>query len=70
MKNRYGERSDPPPKRQPPIQAISFQPYSQNTKTQTFNYMTIGYKLFPSPDGKFLGSWALADDVIPRAGCK
>lgn len=48
MKNRYGgQRSDPPPKRQPPTQAISFQPYSQNTKTQTFNYLTIGYKFFP-----------------------
>lgn len=31
--------------------------------------MTIGYKFFPSPHGKFLRSWTLADDTLPSPTC-
>jgi hypothetical protein len=71
LKNRYGgEESDPPPpKRQPSSQAIASQHCSQKTNKQTFDYMTIGHKFFPSPYGRFLRNWALADDVIPSPTC-
>jgi hypothetical protein len=49
LKNRHGvPGGDPPPKRQYSSQTVSFQPCPQNTKKQTFNFMTIGHKFFPS----------------------
>jgi hypothetical protein len=54
LKKRRGvPGGDPPPKRQYSSQTVSFQPCPQNTKKQTFNFMTIGHKFFPSPYGKF-----------------
>jgi hypothetical protein len=71
LKNRDGGPGGGPPlpKRGYPSQAISFQPCAQNTNNKTFNYMTIGYKFFPSPYGKFLRSWTLADDTLPSPTC-
>jgi hypothetical protein len=71
LKNRYGGQKGnlPPPKRQPPSQAIAYPPCSQKTNKQTFDYMRIGHKFFPSPYGRFLSNRALADDVIPSSTC-
>jgi hypothetical protein len=70
LKNRRGGLGGgPPPKRQYSSQSVSFQPCPQNTKKQTFNFMTIGHKFFPSPYGKFLRNWAAADDQIPSPTC-